>query len=85
MNPGRRDGAPFGLGAFVEDKPLPLPFTVRAQMRGWQGHVMVDLGDMLGGHADLDHFDAVRGFQHAVADFGRLDKAIARIRRIGPP
>jgi hypothetical protein len=46
---------------------------------------MVDLGHMLGRNPDLDHLDPVAGLQHAVADLGRLDEAIARRQPDRPP
>jgi hypothetical protein len=65
---------------------LPVPFAVGPEMRGGQGHRMVDLGHMFGRHADLDHLDPFARFQHPMADLRRLDEAVAgmQCRRIPP-
>jgi hypothetical protein len=46
---------------------------------------VVDLGHVLGRHADLDHLDPVGRLQHAVADARRLDEAVPAVERCGPP
>ena len=74
-NAERLPGRAFSL---IVDKALPLPFAVVAQLRRGQGHVMVNLRDMVCRDADFDHLDPVAGFQHAVADFGGLDETVAR-------
>ncbi len=67
----------------IVDEALALPFALGPEFRRGQHHLMVDLGHVLGGNADLDHLDAVARLQHAVADFGGLDEAVARVQPDG--
>jgi hypothetical protein len=65
-------------------EPLAVPFAVGPEMRGGQGHVVVDLGHMLGRNADFHHLHAF-GMQHLVADAGGwMKQSPAWMRRISP-
>ena len=41
-------------------------------------HLVIHGGDVLGGHADLDHLEVLGRLEHAVPNLRRLDDAIAR-------
>ena len=64
--------------ADIMHETLAVPFPVRAEMRGGQGHLVVDLGHVVGRNADFHHLHPF-GKQHLVADAGGLDKAVTRM------
>ena len=57
----------------MAQEPLPAEVAVRVDAAGRQHDVMIGVGGVKRGQADLDHFEHRRAFEHAVADTRRLD------------
>ena len=67
------EGRPLRLFGLVVHKVLPFKRAVRISGPIGQRHIVVNRGDMLGRHANLDHLNIIRGKEHAVPDFRGLD------------
>ena len=68
---------PHGACGDVMDKSLAGKTSGGVKCRGREREVVVAERFVFRGATDLDHFETGRGFEHAVADAGRLKDTIA--------